>query len=179
MSLVELYILRLKASFLTVGDIAKTTGYTRQHIHALARSGRIAGDRANPGGKHFRYVDNQKIRAWCEELSIKRTARAPSLTPRHRRSKRDHQAVMELDRILVSSEPVDHYDKEIAIGYWAAVRALFLEKSIGPLFPRPLLKGVVAAHRILFGLTMDIGSRAGFIDRINDAIRQLPVRPEQ
>ena len=52
---------------LSVGDIAKETGLTRQRIWQLAAAGGIPAERANPGEKHHRFHDSALFAKWRKE----------------------------------------------------------------------------------------------------------------
>ena len=67
--LADLYILPFMAGnpVLSVGDIVKETGLSRQRIWQLAVTGRIPAERANPAGKHHRFHDSPAFAAWRKE----------------------------------------------------------------------------------------------------------------
>src|SRR4030095_13441048 len=62
---------------LSVGDIAKETGLSRQRIWQLAVTGWIPAERANPGGKHHRFHDSAAFAAWRKEKA-RQSARPPA-----------------------------------------------------------------------------------------------------
>src|SRR4030095_14691224 len=62
---------------LSVGDIAKETGLSRQRIWQLAVIGGIPAERANPGGKHHRFHDSAAFAAWRKEKA-RQSARPPA-----------------------------------------------------------------------------------------------------
>src|SRR5438132_8530846 len=51
--------------YLTTGDIARLSGYSRAQIRNRAKAGKIPGQRANRR-KPDRYLDSPAIRAWCK-----------------------------------------------------------------------------------------------------------------
>jgi hypothetical protein len=57
---------------LTLTQIAERADYTRQQIWNKARKGEIPAQRANPGRKHYRFIDSPKLRAWCAERAARR-----------------------------------------------------------------------------------------------------------
>jgi hypothetical protein len=57
---------------LSTSDIAERSGDTREWIWALACAGEIPAERANPGGKQYRYFDSPELRNWCAKRSGKR-----------------------------------------------------------------------------------------------------------
>jgi hypothetical protein len=54
-------------SVLSVGDIVKETGLTRQRIWQLAVAGRIPAQRANPNAKQHRFYDSAEFAAWRKQ----------------------------------------------------------------------------------------------------------------
>ena len=61
------YLFMAGHPLLSVGQIAKETGLTRQRIWQLAVTGGIPAKRANPNGKQHRFYDSAEFAAWRKE----------------------------------------------------------------------------------------------------------------
>lgn len=59
-------------SILSTAQIAELSGDTRVWMWELARRGEIPAERANPGGKQYRYFDSLELRNWCASRKHKR-----------------------------------------------------------------------------------------------------------
>jgi predicted DNA-binding transcriptional regulator AlpA len=81
-------------AILSTAQIAELSGDTREWIWELARRGEIPAERANPGGKQYRYFDSQQLRNWC--ASRKRKRRPWAWTS-------EHEAVLERKRPRLDS----------------------------------------------------------------------------
>jgi hypothetical protein len=107
---------------LSVGDIALETGLSRQRIWRLAVTGGIPAERANPGGKQYRFLESPKFATWRKD---KAQASARPRAPRtYRIGQRRLKKIEKLWEILENGMPVSAQDKKAALVYWRCVKTL-------------------------------------------------------
>ena len=112
---------------LSVGDISKETGLTRQRIWQLAVAGRIPAERANPGEKHHRFHDSALFAAWRKEKARQSARpRASQARRAYRISQRRPEKIEKLPEICINQTEVSASDKESANGL-AVRRSLLTE----------------------------------------------------
>src|SRR4030095_1980957 len=101
---------------LSVGDIAKETGLSRERIWQVAVTGGIPAERANPGGKHHRFHDSAAFAAWRKEKARQSARPRASQVPRaYRISRRRQEKIEKLREISVNQTEVSASDKEAAL----------------------------------------------------------------
>ncbi|SRR6266700_1375192 len=92
---------------LTTTQIAKRSDYTPVAMWAKARKGEIPAERANPNGKHYRFIDSPELRAWCAERASRRVRSLARKQPREDGSRpprrpwswtKDHDALLNRKR---------------------------------------------------------------------------------
>ena len=108
---------------LSVGDIAKETGLSRQRIWQLAVTGGIPADRANPGGKHHRFRDSAPFVAWRKEKA-QQSARPRARQVRRRAYRRRQEKIEKLREILENQTEVSASDKKAALLYYGCLLEL-------------------------------------------------------
>src|SRR5437016_6963356 len=92
---------------LSVGDIVKETGLSRQRIWQLAVTGGIPAERANPGGKHHRFYDDATFAAWRKEKAQQSARpRANPVRRAYRISRRRQEKIEKLFEILKNQTEV-------------------------------------------------------------------------
>jgi len=111
---------------LSVGDIAKETGLSRQRVWQLAVTGGITAKRANPGGKQYRFHDSAAFAEWRKEKA-RQSARPPASQARraNRISWRRWEKIKKLSEILKNQTEVSASDKEAALLYYDCLIALY------------------------------------------------------
>jgi hypothetical protein len=100
---------------LSVGDIAKETGLSRQRIWQLAVNGGIPAERANPGGKQHRFHDSPAFNAWRKNK--KRQSARPRASQVRRASpisQRPQEKIEKLLEILENQTEVSASGKKAA-----------------------------------------------------------------
>jgi hypothetical protein len=162
---------------LSVGDIAKETGLSRQRIWQLAVTGGIPAERANPDGKQHRFHDSATFAAW-RKWKARQSARPRGLSPvqRSQRISRCRQEKIEkLHEILVNETEVSASDKEVALWYYRCLFMLWWARVGMSLREWPLLEGIHALHesKIIFGPGLKI-DHVG----IEETIERLPTYSE-
>jgi hypothetical protein len=160
---------------LSVGDISKETGLSRQRIWQLAVAGGIPAKRANPNGKQHRFYDSARFAAWRKEKA-RQSARPRAIQVRraYRISRRRQEKINKLMGILKNETEVSASDKEAALLYYRCLFMLwwerwFLERRI------PLLEGIHALYEsklIFHDLKID------FLMFLESAIEELPTCSE-
>jgi hypothetical protein len=162
---------------LSVGDIAKETGLSRQRIWQLAVTGGIPAERANPGGKHHRFHDSPAFAAWRERKARQSAKpRVLSQVQRSRRiSQRRQEKIEKLHEILENETEVSAPDKELALSYYRCLSMLWWARCGLSFREWPLLEGIHAAYqsKFLFGHGLEIDHRG-----IEETIERLPTRLE-
>ena len=161
---------------LSVGDIAKETGLSRQRIWQLAVTGGIPAERANPGGKHHRFHDSPAFAVWRKEKA-RQSARPPARQVRraYRISRRRQEKIEKLRDIVICETEVTASDKEAALSYYRCLRTLrgmnIPERRI------PLLEGIHALYesKLLFA---DILGFHHFFEFLESWIERLPTCSE-
>jgi hypothetical protein len=194
MSTRAFYVLRLKA-FLTPTDLGNLAGYTKAQMCNLARENKIPGTRVNPGGKHYRFADTPKIRAWCAWKKRERERPRPRRSTAAKRAAFSgywnlrgdaggrHAKIHRLQDILIKQKPVGKVEKELALGYFDALAKLASQR-IQPLTDFPLLEGVRALDHgtLFFRFTFPLFGKSdqilGGVNEIRGVIEALPIRPE-
>jgi hypothetical protein len=161
---------------LSVGDIVKETGLSRQRIWQLAVTGGIPAERANPGGKHHRFHDSAAFAAWRKEKA-RQSARPPARQVRraYRISQRRQEKIEKLHEILVNETEVSASDKEVALWYYRCLFRLWWAR-VGMSFREwPLLEGIHALYesKIIFGRSLKIDHYG-----IEETIERLPTYSE-
>ena len=177
---------------LSVGDIAKETGLSRQRIWQLARSGGgIPGaKRANPGGKHHRFRDSAPFVAWRKEKA-QQSARPRARQVRRRAYRRRQEKIEKLREILENQTEVSASDKKAALLYYGCL--LELTDAMSHLYMLgwwvrpwkmkmtqqriPLLEGIHALFesKLVFG---DADPEMDALVDFESAIKRLPTRSE-
>ena len=175
---------------LSVGDIAKETGLSRQRIWQLAVTGGLPAERANPGGKHHRFHDSTAFAAWRKEKA-RQSARPRGLSPvqrSHRISRRRQEKIEKLWEILKNQTEVSASEKEAALSYYGCLAELTDAMSVLYMLwwvrswkmrqPRiPLLEGIHA----LFESKLRFDNADPKMDALialESAIKRLPTRSE-
>ena len=166
---------------LSVGDIAKETGLSRQRIWQLAVTGGIPAERANPGGKHHRFHDSAAFAAWRKEKA-QQSARPPARQVRraYRISQRRQEKIEKLLEILDNQTEVSAEEKEAALWYYGCLEALWWVRFWeGTQLRIPLIEGIHALYqsKLLFG-NLTLGGRMDAHIDLLRAIKRLPTRSE-
>jgi hypothetical protein len=160
---------------LSVGDIVKETGLSRQRIWQLAVTGRIPAKRANPGGKHHRFHDSAAFAAWRKEKARQSARpRASQVRRAYRISRRRREKIEKLREILENQTEVSASDKEAALLYYRCLFTLWWTRWVS-LTERPLLEGIHALYesKLIFGHGLKID-----FNGIESAIERLPTCSE-
>jgi hypothetical protein len=161
---------------LSVGDIAKETGLSRQRIWQLAVTGAIPAERANPNGKHHRFHDSATFAEWRKEKA-RQSARPPARQVRraYRISQRRQEKIEKLHEILVNETEVSASDKEVALWYYRCLFTLWWARVGMSLREWPLLEGIHALYesKIIFGRGLEIDHYG-----IEETIKRLPTYSE-
>jgi hypothetical protein len=161
---------------LSVGDISKETGLSRQRIWQLAVAGGIPAKRANPNGKQHRFYDSALFAAWRKEKAGQ-SARPRAIQARraYRISQRRQEKIEKLREICIDQTEVSASDKEAALLYYRCLFMLwwerwFLERRI------PLLEGIHALYesKLIFGH----GLKIDFLIGLESPIERLPTYSE-
>ena len=167
---------------LSVGDIARETGLSRQRVWQLAVAGRIPAKTANPKGKQHRFYDSDAFAGWRKDQSARRSAMPTGAQmPRARRmARRRWERIARLLEIIKNKIEVNPAEKALALEYHDALAELWYRKSMGPLCESlPLLEGVQALHEIkdLFPIELKAAAKtASLLVAIRKSIAQLPTR---
>jgi hypothetical protein len=139
MSTRAFYVLRLKA-FLTPTDLGNLAGYTKAQMCNLARENKIPGTRVNPGGKHYRFADTPKIRAWCAGKKRERERPRPRRSTAAKRAAFSgywnlrgdaggrHAKIHRLQDILIKQKPVGKVEKNWLSDISTRSRSLLLSE---------------------------------------------------
>jgi hypothetical protein len=161
---------------LSVGDIAKETGLSRQRIWQLAVTGGIPAKRANPSGKQHRFHDSATFAAW-RKGKARQSARPRGLSPvqrSHRISRRRQEKIEKLHEMLVNETEVSASDKEVALWYYRCLFTLWWARVGMSLREWPLLEGIHALYeKIIFGPGVKIDHYG-----IEETIERLPTYSE-
>jgi hypothetical protein len=174
---------------LSVGDIAKETGLSRQRIWQLAVTGGIPAERANPGGKHHRFHDSATFAEWRKEKARQSARPRASQGRRAYRISRHRQEKIEKLREILKNQTVRASDKQAALSYYDCLAALADAMSVlymlgwwvrpwkMNLTQRriPLLEGIHALFEDVF--VFGYGDRDALVD-LKSAIERLPTRSE-
>jgi hypothetical protein len=114
---------------LSVGDIAKETGLSRQRIWQLAVTGGIPAERANPSGKHHRFHDSAVFAAWRKEKARQSARpRASQMRRAYRISRRRQAKIEKLREIDMKQTEVSASDKEAALLYYRCLHTLWVDE---------------------------------------------------
>jgi hypothetical protein len=143
------YFYMAENPLLSVGDIAKETGLSRQRVWQLAVIGGIPAKRANPGGKHYRFHDSAKFAAWRKEKKRQSArARGGQVRRDHRISRRREEKINKLFDILTIDETgVSAEEKQLALQYFNCLRALWRLRWSNPSKRQmPVLEGLHALY---------------------------------
>ena len=146
--LADLYILPFMAGnpVLSVGDIVKETGLSRQRIWQLAVTGRIPAERANPAGKHHRFHDSPAFAAWRKEKARQSAMpRASQVRRAYRISRRRQEKIEKLREILENQTEVSASEKEAALSYCDCLFRLWRVRRWKET-QLPLLEGIHAVY---------------------------------
>lgn len=159
---------------LSVGDIAKETRLTRQHVWHLAVTGAIPAERANPGGKQYRFYESPRLTTWIKE---KAAYRPPVSQERRcsRISRRRREKIEKLLEILENKTEVSAQDKETALSYFSCLFVLWWARWMNPERRIPLLEGIHALYesKLIFGH----GLKMDFL-YLDSEIKRLPTVKE-
>jgi hypothetical protein len=132
---------------LSVGDIVKETGLSRQRIWQLAVAGGIPAKRANPNGKQHRFHDSAEFAAWRKKKAARRSAKPGVQVPRaHRIARRRREKIDRLMEIFKNKTEVNPREKELALAYHFVLTRLWSRKILPSFTPLPLLEGIQAIH---------------------------------
>jgi hypothetical protein len=164
---------------LSVGDIAKETGLSRQRIWQLAVTGGIPAERANPGGKQHRFIDSPSFAEWRKEKARQSARRRAGQVRRPYRVRRAYlrrqEKIEKLHEILVNETEVSASDKEVALWYYRCLFTLWWARVGMSLREWPLLEGIHALYesKIIFGRGLKIDHYG-----IEETIERLPTYSE-
>jgi hypothetical protein len=135
---------------LSTVDIAKETGLSRQRVWQLAVAGEIPAERANPGGKQWRFYESSKFAAWRKEKAARPKV---GLVPRASQiSRRRQNKIDKAIEIVENRTEVSASEKEAALAYCDYLLGLCRVTRETRL---PLLKGLHALHGRKFTLEID------------------------
>ena len=162
---------------LSVGDIVKETGLSRQRIWQLAVTGGIPAERANPGGKHHRFYDSAEFAAWRKQKARQSARpRASQVRRAYRISRRREEKIEKLRKILVEKPTeVSASDKKAALLY---CRCLLTLQWLNLTHRRiPLFEGIRALYESKLIYSNESPKDWVHID-IEGLIELLPTRSE-
>jgi excisionase family DNA binding protein len=151
-------------SLLSVGDIAKETGLTRQRIWQLAKAGQIPAERA--AGKQHRFHESPVFAAWRKEKA--EHPRASQI------SRRRQYKIDKLREILWNRTEVTAQEKEAALSYVDCLFMLWRGRRRKEAFP--LLEGIHALYgsKISFENGMEYWALRFFIADLPTAAETTP-----
>ena len=163
---------------LSVGDIAKETGLSRQRIWQLAVTERLPAKRFNPGGKQHRFYDSAEFAAWRKrkKAALRRATPSVQVSRAVRVGRRRAKKIQNLLEIFENKTEVREVEKEEALQYLDTLVFFIMSKQgLADLYggPRPLLEGIHALYESKF-----FAGETG-LDRFNylfEEIKKLPTR---
>jgi hypothetical protein len=175
---------------LSVGDIARETGLSRQRVWQLAIASRIPAKQANPRGKQHRFYDSATFAAWRKKKARQSARpRASQVRRAYRISHRRQEKIEKLFKILNNQTEVTAEEKEAALSYYDCL--VTLANAMSTLYMLgwwvrpwkikltqwriPLLEGIHALFEdfLVFGY----GDPDALVD-LESAIKRLPTRSE-
>jgi DNA-binding transcriptional MerR regulator len=112
---------------LSNGDIAEETGLTPQRIWQLAITGGIPAQRANPGGKHYRFYDSALFAAWRKQKA--RQSARPRLSQVRRAYRLSYRPEEKSEKLLEILEN----QTEVSASGKKASRLSLIQKARGEL----------------------------------------------
>jgi hypothetical protein len=135
---------------LSTGDIAKETGLSRQRIWQLGVTGEIPAERANPGGKHYRFYDSAEFAAWRKQKARQSARSRASQVRRASRISRQEK-IEKLFEILKNQTEVSAREKEAALSYFDCLFRLWRMRQVRRVrrwkeTQLPLLEGIHALY---------------------------------
>lgn len=155
---------------LSVGDIARETGLSRQRIWQLAIAGRIPAKQAKPPGKQYRFYDSAAFIAWRKQKASQRAVKPVAMTRAQRISRKRWERIECLQKILVEKKAVHPDEKEMALRYIGILGNLWVR-----LDSLPLLEGIHALVGSKGFRRFDVKSISVLLS-IEKAIEELPTR---
>jgi hypothetical protein len=162
---------------LSVGDIAKETGLSRQRIWQLAVTGGIPAERANPGGKHHRFHDSAAFAAWRKDKARQSARpRASQVRRAYRISRRRQEKIEKLREIGMNQTEVSASDKEAALLYYRCLHTLWWVRWRQPRIP--LVEGIHALYESKLIFCNDEPAMIDFCIFLESEIEGLPTCSE-
>jgi predicted DNA-binding transcriptional regulator AlpA len=161
---------------LTIPDIARDTGYTRQQMFTWHKKGKIPFKPAKWGGKQVRYHNSPELRAWMKKVAEQKANPLPTMTRAQRISQRRAEKIEKLCAIFNNKTEVKTDEKEAAIYFCLCLEKVSRRKSVQERYPFPLIEGIWALYktnRLFYDDNLD-----WVLDDLIEKIESLPTRPK-